>query len=118
MNHHDGPSVAVEKRMAEGQISHNLARSGGHAVSVRSHRQSVLDGRFSIRRVCKQNATSAHGDLGCGLCPVLPGPRVNIAEQNFMRKQNIVVGKSSNGPEIFERLGNPGDERTALSRNL
>ena len=110
MYDHDGTAIAVEKGMSVGEISHNFARLRSHHRFLGPQLQSIADSRFSIVRVSEQNPAFAHGYIRSRISPVLSCPRINVAEQNLMRVEDITVGKTANGPEIPERLGNASDK--------
>ena len=96
--------------MAKGQISHDLAGPGRHDRFVRPQSQSILNSSSGVPGVSEKNRAFTHGNFRRGLHPILASPRIDIAEENSMRLQNILVEKPPNEPQILERFGHARDE--------
>ena len=53
----------------------------------------MLDGVLDVFGMGEKHLSPAHGDVGRGCGPVLPGPRIDGLKQNLVRVQNVRVGE-------------------------
>lgn len=97
MNQQNDPSVPVQKRMTKSQIAHDLAWTRAHSRYFGPQLQSIRNSRSGVSRVSKQCRALANSNSRSGLKPVLPGPWVEVTEQDLVRLQDIVVRQRSNG---------------------
>jgi hypothetical protein len=93
MNDHDGSPVAVEERVAVGEIAHDLAGLVAHGLGIAPELQRMLDGVLDVFGMGEEHAAPAHRDIGRRGGAILPRPWINGVKQNLMRVENVGVGE-------------------------
>ena len=62
----------------------------------------------------EQHLPAAHRQIRRGLLAIRAGPWIEIAKEEFMGRENVVIGQSLDPGQIGERLFDALDERTVL----
>ncbi len=114
MHDHDRASIAIEKGVAIGEITHDLTGFIRHEVFVVTKPQPIFDGCPCVFRMGKEDFTLADGDVRRGLRPVLPRPRIDSLEQRFMSIEYITIGEVVDPREAIERVVNASHERVVF----